>query len=87
MDDREYIPGSFQGEWVKNPAYTGNKYDVFKPYKCKLLRGKFGYGPAKKGAVAYVQRVPSGQLYLSIDPNGAVFYSEAVEGKDFELIP
>lgn len=83
MSDQEFIPGPNQGEWIKNPAFTGNKWELFRKYPVRLLRGRFGYGPARKGAPAWVERVPSGHLYLSWD--GQVFCFDAKEGVDFRI--
>ncbi len=59
--------------------------DPRRAYQVKLLRGRFGYGPATKGSLAIVRRMPVGVLYLSMNDAGPVFETDAIEGVDFEF--
>jgi len=87
MDDREFIPDkSQQGVWIPNPAYTGNKYELFTHYPVRLLKAFATLKAAQEGKVAWVHRIPSGQLYLSMTAGGQVFHRDAIEGTDFTLL-
>ena len=86
-DDKEFIPDpTFQGRWILNPAYTGNKYELWKYYKCKVLVPLHGVKKYMKLKECYVHRIPSGQLYLSEDIDGEVCFTDAKEGVHFNLL-
>ena len=87
MDDREYVHDSCtQGLWKPNPKFTGNKYELFKYYKCKILIPLLGVKKYMKMKHCYVQRIPSGQLYISEQVNGKVCFTDAKENEHFKLI-
>jgi len=86
-DDREYIPDE-NGLWRRNPNYTGNKFPVvFKSYPVRLLKEFKNGRKYRNGENAWVQRLPSNQLYLfETETSNEVILMDAVEGVDFEVI-
>ncbi len=87
MDNREFLPDPYKiGLWDKNPNFTGNKFELFTYYKCKILVPLDNIKKYMKLKYCYVHRVPSGQLYISEQINGAVCFTDAEENKHFKLI-